>query len=130
MGETCVIFATFHLCNLSKLLNLSKYSFLYLCSGDFLKIKVKRDQLNRLMHEKMFNTVPVIYGQCSRNCNCSMKLSLFNLMCNCEKYRTMFIKEKCFVFFLNLCFVLAEALLECKFNEDRNIACHLFLDVA
>lgn len=96
--------------------------------GIFLKIKVKRDQLNRLMHEKMFNTVPVIYGQCSRNCNYSMKLSLFNLICNCEKYRTMFRKEKCF--FLNISFVLAEALLECEFNEDRNVVCHLFLDVA
>lgn len=70
MGETCVKFATFHLCTLSKLLNLSKYSYLYLCSGDILKIKVKRDQLNKIMHEKVFNTVPGIYGQCSRNFNC------------------------------------------------------------
>lgn len=42
----------------------------FICVVGFLKIKVKRDQLNRLMHEKMFNTVPGVYGQCSRNCNC------------------------------------------------------------
>lgn len=50
----------------SQSLNPSKYSFLYLCNGTFLEIKIKRGQLNEIMHKTVFNTVPGIDGQCSK----------------------------------------------------------------
>lgn len=51
-----------------------------------------------------------------------MKVLLFNLMlCSCDKYITMLMKERSF--FDDLCFVLAGAPVEYKFNKGRNFAC-------
>ena len=77
---------------------------------------------------KICSTQYLVKMVCAQEIVNVMKMLLFHLMlCSCEKYITVLMKENFFMIFIlmilifdDICF---EAPLECKFNKDRNIAC-------
>ena len=75
---------------------------------------------------KICSTQYLVNMVCAQEIVNVMKVLLFHLMlCSCEKYITVLMKENFFMIFIlmilifdDICF---EAPLECKFNKDRNI---------